>query len=237
MKDLYQKWVRLAERTRWEIGELIIPKQFLQMLNPELQTWVKEHGTFIAEEAAHLTDVFVAAQRRADPWSAGDRSSRRLSSASLQTRQVQTELRTLESLVESIKCFKCGQLRHKKPMSAQLTKTLTNVCYMPRETLTGPANLPVPKQVITTVELNGQKVTTLKDTGCTQTLEESELVPELYASGDDPVIVKYMGVAGQIYLMKVVLAQNLSYPVILGHDFPAIMDLLLLQDSCNVGNP
>lgn len=37
----------------------------------------------------------------------------------------------------------------------------------------------------------------------------------------------YMGIVGQTYLMKVGLAQNLPYPVILGHDFPALMDLFL----------
>ncbi len=133
-------------------------------------------------------------------------------------------------------------------MCPQLTKTLTNVCYVPRETVPEPANLSVPKQVIRTVELNGKKVIALIDTGCTQTLVESELVPELYVSRDAPVIVRcvhgeerqyfvtdvYMGIAGQTYLMKVGLAQNLPYPVILGHDFPALMDLLPLQDTCNV---
>ncbi len=34
--------------------------------------------------------------------------------------------------------------------------------------------------------------------------------------------------------MKVGLAQNLPYPVVLGHDFPALMDLLHLKDTCNV---
>lgn len=43
----------------------------------------------------------------------------------------------------------------------------------------------------------------------------------------------YMGIVGQTYLMKVGLAQNLPYPVILGHDFPALMDLLPFQDTCN----
>ncbi len=67
LKDLYQKWVRPAERTSREIGELIILEQFLRMLNPELQTWINEHGPSTAEEAAHLADVFVAARRRAEP--------------------------------------------------------------------------------------------------------------------------------------------------------------------------
>lgn len=44
----------------------------------------------------------------------------------------------------------------------------------------------------------------------------------------------YMGIAGQTYFIKVGLGQNLPYPVILGHDFPALMDLLPFQDICNV---
>lgn len=105
-------------------------------------------------------------------------------------------------------------------MCSQLTKTLTNMCYVPQETVPEPVNLPVPNQVIRTVELNGEKVTALIDTGCTQTLVDSELVPELCASSDAPVIVRcvdreeqqysvtdvYVGIAGQTYLMKIGLA-------------------------------
>ncbi len=138
------------------------------MLNQELQTWVKEHGPSTAEEAAHLADVFVAARRRAEPWSLSrwkttrDRSSRRPSSASQGSRSTNeaSEKRTENfgvSALETIKCSKCGQLGHNRPMCPQLTKTLTNVCYVPREMVPGPANLPVPKQVIRTVELNGKK--------------------------------------------------------------------------------
>lgn len=43
LKDLYQNWVRLAERTSQEIGKIIILEQFLRKLSPELQTWIKEH--------------------------------------------------------------------------------------------------------------------------------------------------------------------------------------------------
>ncbi|XP_056098499.1 uncharacterized protein LOC130077321 [Rhinichthys klamathensis goyatoka] len=219
LKDLYQKWVRPGERTNQGIGEIIVLEQFLRMLSPELQTWIKEHGPSTAEEAARLADVFVAARRRAEPWSftrwktAREGSSRRPISTS-QGSRLATEAsvkRTENSGVsglETVRCYKCGQLGHKKPMCPQLTKTL--MCYVPRETIPEPANIPVPKQVIRTVELNGKKVTALIDTGCTQTLVESELVPELGASGDAPVIVRcvhgeerqysvtdvYMGIAG-----------------------------------------
>ncbi|XP_048014263.1 uncharacterized protein LOC125247108 [Megalobrama amblycephala] len=157
LKDLYTKWVRPAEITKQEIGEIIILEQFLRMLSPELQTWIKEHGPATAEEAARLADVFVAARRRAEPWSfsrwktARDRSSRRPSSAFQGSRSTnEASVNRTEnfgaSVLETIKCYKCGQLGHKKPMCPQLTKTLTNVCYVPRETVPEPADLPVPNQ-------------------------------------------------------------------------------------------
>ncbi|KAL0182353.1 hypothetical protein M9458_021728, partial [Cirrhinus mrigala] len=88
LKDLYQKWVRPAEKTTQQVGEMVILEQFLRMLSPDLQTWVKEHGPATAEEAAQLAEVFVAARRRAEPWSNSrwkamrDRPSRRLHSTS-----------------------------------------------------------------------------------------------------------------------------------------------------------
>ncbi|MGL5567473.1 MAG: retroviral-like aspartic protease family protein, partial [Plesiomonas sp.] len=259
LKDLYQKWVKPAESTIQDIGEAIILEQFLRMLSPELQTWIKEHDPSTAEEAARLADVFVAARRRAEPWSfirwktARDRSSRRPGSASYGGRSsneasVNRTENSSASVVETIRCYKCGQLGHKKPMCPQLTRTLTNVCYVPRETKPEPANLSVPNQMIRTVEVNGEKVTALIDTGCTQTLVDSKLVPGLGASSDAPVIVRcvhgeerqyavtdvYMGIAGQTYLMRVGLAHDLPYSVILGHDFPALMELLPVRNACNI---
>ncbi|XP_051748280.1 zinc finger protein 394-like [Ctenopharyngodon idella] len=69
LKDLFYKWVKPAEKTVYEVAESIILEQFLRMLCPELQTWIKEHDPTSAEEAARLADVFVAARRRTEPWS------------------------------------------------------------------------------------------------------------------------------------------------------------------------
>ncbi|KAL2082707.1 hypothetical protein ACEWY4_022525 [Coilia grayii] len=44
LKDLYQKWIRPAERTVEEIGEILILEQFLRSLSPEVRVWVKEHN-------------------------------------------------------------------------------------------------------------------------------------------------------------------------------------------------
>lgn len=69
LKDLFYKWVKPAKKTIYEVAETIILEQFLIMLCPELQTWIKEHDPSSAEEAARLADVFVAARRRTEPWS------------------------------------------------------------------------------------------------------------------------------------------------------------------------
>ncbi|KAI4883507.1 hypothetical protein NFI96_029468 [Prochilodus magdalenae] len=68
LKELFQKWVQPQNRTKEEIAEVIILEQYLRMLAPELQIWIKEHNPCSASEAAMLADIFVAARRKAQPW-------------------------------------------------------------------------------------------------------------------------------------------------------------------------
>ncbi|KAL2099396.1 hypothetical protein ACEWY4_005876 [Coilia grayii] len=63
LKDLYQKWIRPAERTVEEIGEILILEQFLRSLSPEVRVWVKEHNPHTGLKAAELVDSFLAARR------------------------------------------------------------------------------------------------------------------------------------------------------------------------------
>ncbi|KAL2089330.1 hypothetical protein ACEWY4_014018 [Coilia grayii] len=63
LKDLYQKWIRPAERTVEEIGEILILEQFLRSLSPEVRVWVKEHNPHTGLKAAELVDSFMAARR------------------------------------------------------------------------------------------------------------------------------------------------------------------------------
>lgn len=69
LKELYVKWIQPQGKTLHEISEILIMEQFLRMLSPELQVWVKEHGPKSAAEAALLADVFVAARKKGQPWS------------------------------------------------------------------------------------------------------------------------------------------------------------------------
>uniref|UniRef100_A0AAR2JZ05 SCAN box domain-containing protein n=1 Tax=Pygocentrus nattereri TaxID=42514 RepID=A0AAR2JZ05_PYGNA len=59
LRDLYQKRVKPTTKPVKQIGEIIL-EQFLRMLCPELQVWIREHDPPSAEEAARLADVFVA---------------------------------------------------------------------------------------------------------------------------------------------------------------------------------
>lgn len=68
LRDLYRRWLEPQKRSKEEIGELIIMEQFLRLLSPDLQVWLKERDPKTAEEASSLADVFVAARRKNEPW-------------------------------------------------------------------------------------------------------------------------------------------------------------------------
>ncbi len=42
---------------------MMILEQFLKMVHPELEVWIREHDPCNAEEAAQLAEVFTAARR------------------------------------------------------------------------------------------------------------------------------------------------------------------------------
>nr|XP_054592943.1 uncharacterized protein LOC129159773 [Nothobranchius furzeri] len=64
LKELYDKWIHPQGKTVKDIGEMIVLEQFLRMLSPELQVWVREHDPPSASKAASLAEVFVAARRK-----------------------------------------------------------------------------------------------------------------------------------------------------------------------------
>ncbi|KAG1933522.1 gag-pol fusion protein [Pimephales promelas] len=76
LKELYEKWVQPKGKTVEAVAEVIILEQYLRMLSPELQVWVREHNPSSAVEAASLADVFVAARSRSQVWGAAQRGNR-----------------------------------------------------------------------------------------------------------------------------------------------------------------
>ena len=57
LKDVYQKWVQPQQHTKEEIAEVFVLEQFLRMVSPDLQIWIKERNPSSAAEAASLADV------------------------------------------------------------------------------------------------------------------------------------------------------------------------------------
>lgn len=59
LKELFSKWVKPEKSTVQEISETIILEQFLRMVNPDLEVWIREHDPKTAKEAAQLAEVFT----------------------------------------------------------------------------------------------------------------------------------------------------------------------------------
>lgn len=62
LKELYGKWIQPRGKTVKDVGEIIILEQYLHMLSPVLQVWIREHNPQSAAEAAQLAEMFVAAR-------------------------------------------------------------------------------------------------------------------------------------------------------------------------------
>lgn len=256
MKELYGKWIRPKGKTVEEIGEIIILEQYLRMLSPELQVWIRERGPETAAEAASLADVFVAARGRNQPWSwRGGRDSRKsqVYPPSQYHSFGKPPLGGKFDSVTSVKspkkvpiCYLCGQEGHTKPVCPKNVGKLSQVCYVPRAKA-DPIK-PGLSLNMTTVEVNGKELPALIDTGSDQTLVRRQFVsPALInpcdkksiccVHGDEkllPTADVYIKVKGQTYLLDVGVADELPFPVVLGHDLPVLWDLLQPVPSCNM---
>lgn len=260
LNELYGKWIQPRNKSVEEIGELIIMEQFLRMLSPELQVWVKEHGPKSAAEASTLADVFVAACNKSQPWSyngwmavkAGKDSRRPVASQYHQRSTFglgkppikENQQTQLKKNSNAPICFLCGHEGHFKPLCPKNPAKLTQICYAPRKNAVNESQL---STKITMVKINGENLQALIDTGSTQTLVHRRHVPTNIictvetvpdgVHGDEkfyPTADMYIEVPGQTYLLNVGVADSLPYPVVLGEDLPVLFDLLNPVPSCNV---
>lgn len=258
LKELYGKWVQPKTKSVEEIGEVIILEQYLRMLSPELQVWVREHDPKSALQAASLTDVFVAARKGNQPWCwKSSRDDRR----SNVPQQHQGSFHNAgkppgggPAFVTAAKghrkvpiCYLCGQEGHTKPMCPNNVVKTTHLCYVPRGQTRPPVETEQSPPLIT-VEVNGRELAALIDTGSDQTLVHPTYIPSTLLSytekkavrcvhGDEkllPTAEVYVKVRGQTYLLEVGVADNLPFPVILGHDLPVLRDLLQSVPTCNM---
>ena len=262
LKDVYQKWVQPQQHTKEEIAEVFVLEQFLRMVSPDLQIWIKERNPSSAAEAASLADVFVAARHKAQAWTYGQwRESRDFRKP---YRPPQPPMRTnsegkfagdrggptkqsptfRSSGPRILVCFQCGQEGHARPQCPNNPANQANVCTVPRPSF---PNRPIAPHCCTVV-LNGREVRALVDTGSMQSLVSSDLVPiegRNYSvvtrlrcvHGEErpyPTASVYVKVQGQPYFLEVGVVDDLPYPVILGQDFPLLLDLAVAKKDCNL---
>nr|XP_033932570.1 uncharacterized protein LOC117440354 [Pseudochaenichthys georgianus] len=103
---------------------------------------------------------------------------------------------------------------------------------------------------MTLIEVNGQIIKALLDSGSSQTLVHRKFVPPNIISTRDTIPIccvhgdeksystadMYIKVEGQTYLLNIGVVDNLPYPAVLGRDLPVLFDLLEGKQSqkCNV---
>ncbi|XP_026050763.1 uncharacterized protein LOC113037671 [Carassius auratus] len=255
LKELFGKWIQPKRKRVEEVSEIIILEQYLRMLSPELQVWIRERDPRTAVEAASLADVFVAARGKSKPWAWKPVNDRRsLDMPHFQQRKSEGSGKPYMRNPTSAKlnfapkrppiCYLCGQEGHTKPNCPKISAQLTQLCFVPRrEGTKSPSSLKT-----TNVEINGEKLTALIDTGSDQTLVRRKFIsPSLISTvkklpiccvhGDErllPTANVYVKIEEQTYLVEVGVADNLSFPVILGQDIPVLLELLYPARQCNV---
>lgn len=212
LKDLFSKWVKPEKSTVKEISEKMILEQFLRMVHPELEVWIREHDPRTAEKAAELAEVFIAARRgtrhttfgrdnfaQRSKSNGGERgyghsgqaqgrvfSSGRQFTTSSTNNSNPVKNTAFRSPKQDVRCYLCNGVGHTQyscPLANQTKPSL--FCSVPR---------PTTRQVVRTgartasVLVNGHKETALLDTGGFQSVVLSSLVPRDKWSGDKTCI-------------------------------------------------
>lgn len=261
LRDLYQRWVQPQHHTKEQIGETIILEQFLRLVSPELQVWIRERNPVSAADAATLADVFVSARHKAQPWTyakwkgcrEANKPPRQPPAAKMTSSEGKSVLDkgglakprfTKGSTPKAPVCYQCGQEGHIKPKCPNNPDPQANLCTVPRDSN--------PKDRVSfpccSVVLNGQRISALVDTGSMQSLVSADLVPahrKNYAGmielrcvhGEErsyPTASVHVEVLGQMYLLKVGVVDGLPYSIILGQDFPALLELVPTKGECNI---
>ncbi|KAL2083717.1 hypothetical protein ACEWY4_021490 [Coilia grayii] len=198
LKELYHKWILPEDKSIEEVGEMIILEQYLHMVSPELQIWLKEHDPKSASEDAMLASTYVSARRKDQPWSYKSwRNSRDARGPSHHAPPQRPPVHAGKppnrfygsgpSRRPPI-CFLCGQEGHTKPVCPKNAAKLTQVCCVPRkEPAVGGTNQ---SRQLVSVEVNGRGAEALLDTGSDQTLIQPQYVQPSQVSMSDTVSIR-----------------------------------------------
>ncbi|XP_043090122.1 uncharacterized protein LOC122340939, partial [Puntigrus tetrazona] len=240
IKGLYKRWMRPETKTKDQIAETIILEQYLRMLRPDVRVWVKENQPQTGEEAARLAERYIAAHREPPPRT----NKVTVGRGKLEETSDSTAVlggRKPPVAAGSLICFYCQQPGHKASFCPLRKSKVTSLCYVPRNDLSGELlTQPEKHRHVIPVTVNGQSAQALVDTGSTQTLVKPHLLrgimmnfgeticlgcvhgeEKVYPTADATIVVD-----DQAYLLRVGVVEKLAYDVVLGEDFPLLLDLI-----------
>uniref|UniRef100_A0A669D272 Gypsy retrotransposon integrase-like protein 1 n=1 Tax=Oreochromis niloticus TaxID=8128 RepID=A0A669D272_ORENI len=256
LKDTFYKWAKPEKSTVKDISELMILEQFLRMVHPDLEVWIRERAPKSAEEASQLAEIFISArtgsrgitfgrdsfvtgQSKSDGGvrSGGIGQSRSYPASRHFVSGKSNTKKSHSGSKSDVRCYHCNQIGHTQYTCPATTESRPSLlCSAPRPTLPGPDHEAVRTA---SVLVNGQREEALLDTGSFQSVVLASLVPrELWSDtktkiscvhGDEkdyPMAEVYLTVGGQTFLLPVALAPRLPYAVILGLDIPTLLDLV-----------
>ncbi|XP_048347259.1 zinc finger protein 436-like [Sphaerodactylus townsendi] len=68
LQELCHQWLKTERRSKEQILELLILEQFLTILPPEIQSWVRENSPDTCSQAVFLAEDFLLKQRGTQRW-------------------------------------------------------------------------------------------------------------------------------------------------------------------------
>ncbi|KYO38491.1 hypothetical protein Y1Q_0015720 [Alligator mississippiensis] len=242
LRDLTERWLQPEEHTTQEVIDRIILEQFLIDLMGSAQRWVQHHQPKMVEEALHLVEDNTAvegegeAPERERQWTNFHPYSGNLRSPPRGAGTARKE--GCAEGYQEVVCYRCREKGHISWFCPRATRDSTPMverhdekmdCSFGRHQGPGHKNKPIVE-----VHIGNTIIPSIIDTGCSQSMVHSDLVPPHLGSLGTPVSMVCMHgavytyprrklellVLGQTEEILVGLTKMLPCPMLLGLDWP-----------------